>query len=368
MRIGIDTRLKYYRPGGIAEYARHVVQELAALDGVTDYCVIHHRRDRDTLAPGANFQRINTLTPSHHRFERWALSVELMRHRLDLLHSPDMIPPQGGARRHIITVHDLHFLYYPQFMTAESRRHYKDQIAWAVRMADHILVSSHATLDDLGNLLNVPAAKMTVHMLGVNEAFKPLPDTVVAEARARLGLPETYILFVGTFEPRKNIPGLLDAYNMLRQDMPDVPPLVMAGRYGWLYDKIFAKVDALGLADHLIWLENPPSADLPAIYNGAVVLVLPSHYEGFGLPALEAMACGTPPVVANRSSLPEVVGDAGLLVDPDDPASIADAIRRVVCEQQLRARLRADGLARATTFTWRQTAEIALRVYRSLLS
>lgn len=366
MRTGIDARLVYYRPGGIAEYTRHVIEELAALDPVTAYTVIHHRR-QETLIPGPNFKRFNAYTPSHHRLERWSLSVELARCRLDLLHNPDFIPPQYGARRHVITVHDLHFMHYPQFMTANSRRFYNEQIGWAVRKADHILVDSQATRDDLGNLLQVPVDKMTVHMLGVNSKFHPLPDPVVAETRTRMGLPESYILFVGTFEPRKNIPGLLEAYKLLRQDMPDAPLLVLVGRRGWLYEEIFARVEALHLADNLIWLEDTADADMPAIYNGADVLVLPSHYEGFGLPALEAMACGTPTIVANRSSLPEVVGKAGLLVNPDDPAQIAETMRRILEDSALCEQLKRDGLIHAAQFTWRRTAETVLRVYRALV-
>jgi glycosyltransferase involved in cell wall biosynthesis len=178
----------------------------------------------------------------------------------------------------------------------------------------------------------------------------------------------SYILFVGTFEPRKNISGLLEAYHLLRQDGPDLPPLVIVGRRGWLYDGIFAKIETLDLADHVIWLEDAPESDLPAIYNGADVAVLPSYYEGFGLTALEAMACGTPVVATNRSSLPEVVGDAGLLIDPYDPADIAAAIRRILEDSALRDRLRSAGPARAATFTWQRTAEIVLQVYRALSS
>jgi glycosyltransferase involved in cell wall biosynthesis len=368
MRIGIDARLNYYRPGGIAEYTRHVIEELAALDHTTGYAVIHHHADRHTVTPGPNFGRINTYTPSHHRLERWSLSVELARFRLDLLHSPDVIPPQHCARRQVITVHDLHFLHYPQFMTAGSRRYYNDQIARAVRTADHILVDSQATCDDLANLLDVPPAKMTVHLLGVDQVFTPLPAEEVRQRAIRLGLPESYILFVGTFEPRKNIPGLFKAYHLLCQMMPDVPPLVMVGRRGWLYDEIFASAEALHLTDRLIWLEDAPRDDLPAIYGGADVLALPSFYEGFGLTALEAMACGTPTVVSDRGSLPEVVGDTGLLVDADDPEDIADALQEMLTNRELYVWSSAAGLARAATFTWRQTAQTVLDVYRRVLA
>jgi glycosyltransferase involved in cell wall biosynthesis len=368
MRIGIDARLNYYRPGGIAEYTRHVIEELAALDHTAGYAVIHHHADRHTLAPGPNFSRINTYTPCHHRLERWSLSAELARFHLDLLHSPDVIPPQRGARRQVITVHDLHFLHYPQFMTADSRRYYNDQITRAVRTADHILVDSQATSDDLADLLDVPPAKMTVHLLGVDRVFAPLPAEEIRQCKMRLDLPESYILFVGTFEPRKNIPGLFEAYHLLCQTMPDAPLLVMVGRRGWLYDEIFASAEALHLDDRLIWLEDAPRDDLPAIYGGADVLALPSFYEGFGLTALEAMACGTPTVVSDRGSLPEVVGDTGLLVDPDDPEDIADALQEMLTNRDLYVWSSAAGLTRAATFTWRQTAQTVLDVYRRVLA
>ena len=175
MRIAIDARLNHYRPGGSAEYTRHLIQELAELDQTDRYFVLHHFTGQETFTPAANFKRVNVYTPCHHRLERWSLSAEVARLRLDVLHSPDTIPPAYGGRRRMITIHDLHYLHYPQFMTAESRHYYKDQIAWAVQSADHILVSSHSTQKDLTELLNVPAEKMTLHVLGVNDRFHPLP-------------------------------------------------------------------------------------------------------------------------------------------------------------------------------------------------
>ncbi len=356
----------YYRPGGVTEYTRQLIAALAELAPEHTYFALHHFRSRETFTPAPCVRRVNTLTPSHHRLERWLLSAELIGRRFDILHTPEPIPPQRGARRQVVTVHDLHFMIYPQFMTPDSRRYYCDQMAWAARHADHLLVSSHSTYQDLIRFFQVPPAKMTVCMLGVNPAFKPLDPVALAPVRARLGLPEKYILFVGTFEPRKNIPGLLDAYHHLRQRNPDVPPLVLAGRRGWLYDDIFARISALNLTDHLIWLENPAWHDLPALYSGARVLALPSHYEGFGLTALEAMACGTPPVVADRSSLPEVVGDAGILVNPDDPSSIADGLARVLSDDHLYADLRARGLARAAELSWHATARRVLETYHAV--
>jgi glycosyltransferase involved in cell wall biosynthesis len=172
---------------------------------------------------------------------------------------------------------------------------------------------------------------------------------------------------VGTLEPRKNLPGLLKAYALLQNEVPDAPPLVIAGRRGWLYESVYAQAGALGLKDRVVWLEGVAYQDLPALYSGAGVLCLPSFYEGFGLPPLEAMACGTPVVVAQRASLPEVVGDAGLLIDPDNPYSITDALRRVLTDPALATVLRQRGLVRASTFTWRETARKTLAVYRQML-
>lgn len=375
-RIGIDARLIAYREGGIAEYTRRLIEALWLLDKENNYEILYHASaapqyasDRSLLPKSReNFHYTRTFTPCHHRLERLALGAEVSRLQLDLLHSPDFIPPIFGARRMVITIHDLNFLYYPQFQTPDSHRYYNGQIRAAVQKADHILVDSQATKADVINLLSVPPEKITVHLLGVDPAFRPLPTDIVNKLRSRCGLPESYILFVGTFEPRKNIPGLLDAYVLLQQRLPDAPPLVIAGRRGWLYESIFQKVTALGLEKRVIFLEDVPPADLPTLYNGAGVLVLPSFYEGFGFPPLEAMACGVPTVVADRASLPEVVGDVGMLIDPDKPESIADGLYSTLTDSALRERSRREGLTRAATFTWRRTAEIALGVYDKMLA
>jgi len=267
----------------------------------------------------------------------------------------------------VITVHDLNFLYYQQFQTPDSLRYYAGKIRAAVQQADHILADSQATKDDLGNLLKVAADKVTVHPLAVQPGFRPLSSQQIEEVRRRLGLASTYILFVGTFEPRKNLPGLLAAYRLLRNRLPDAPPLVIAGRRGWLFEDIFRTVSALGLTEQVKWLENVRVEDLPAVYNSAAVLTLPSFYEGFGMTPLEAMACGVPTVVSGRGSLPEVVGDTGLLVDPDRAEAIADGLYTALTDDDFRQRSRARGFERARLFTWQHTATITLRVYQQVL-
>lgn len=364
MRIAIDARLNYYRPGGIVEYVRHLIAALAELDRANQYAVVHHLRDRETLSRAPNFRRVSTVTPSHHRWERWLLAAELAPRRFDLYHTPEGILPQHAARRHIITVHDVHYLHYPQYMTAASRRYYNEQITRSVHMADAILVPSQATKADLVALLDASPDKIAPHPLGVHSMFRPASEEAITAARARYDLPADYLLFVGTFEPRKNLPGLFAAYALLCQEMADAPPLVLVGRKGWLMDDINAAVERHQIQNRLRWIENAPRADLPALYSGARLLAVPSHYEGFGLTALEAMACGTPPLASDRGSLPEVVGDAGLQVDPDDPAALAGAMRELLTDDALHADLRSRGLARAATFTWERTASTALDVYQ----
>ncbi len=364
MRIGIDARLTYYSQAGISRYIQRLVRELPGLEPAADWVVIHSRKDARTLAGG---RRVNAWTPSHHRLERWALGVELVRHRLDLLHSADFIPPQFGAARSVITVHDLNFIHYPQFLTQDALRYYAGQIGWAVGRADHILADSEQTRQDLLELLNVRPDKVTTVHLAADERFRPLDGPL--PALRQHGLAPNYVLFVGTLEPRKNIPTLLAAYRRLLDRQATRAPLVLVGQWGWLASEIPDTIAALDLSSQVRVLDRVTGADeLVELYNGAALFVLPSFYEGFGLPALEAMACGTPVVVSDRGSLPEVVQDAGLVVDPEDADAWADAMARVLGDDALRTDLVERGMRRAEGFSWQETARQTLRVYRRVLN
>nr|HID13042.1 glycosyltransferase family 1 protein [Anaerolineae bacterium] len=264
--------------------------------------------------------------------------------------------------------HDLNFLYYPQFLTVESHRYYNRQIEWAVRRADHILADSCATKSDLTSLLDVPPEKVTVVYLAADSAFHPLPEAEARRVAARYGLEPGYLLFVGTLEPRKNLPGLLQAYRLLLNAEVTTAPLVLVGGKGWLYDEVFEHIEVLHLTERVRFLHEVSEADLPGLYSAARVLAMPSFYEGFGLPALEAMACGTPVVVSNRGSLPEVVGEAGMQVNPEEPEAIAEGLAAVLGDPDLWARLREAGLARVARFTWEETARKTLATYRKVLT
>lgn len=369
MRIGIDARIVGYSRGGIRSYVLRLLSSLAALDLEDEYRVLCSRHECKQVTTADNtFRPVKCWTPPHHRLERWTLSAEIARCGLDLLHSPDFIPPAFGYTHSVITVHDLHFLYYPRFLTADSRRYYSDQIRWAVEHADHVLADSHATQADLTSLLNVPSEKISVVYLAADPSFHPQPEEAAREVAARYDLRPGFPLFVGTLEPRKNIPGLLLAYRMLLDDKVTASPLVLVGSKGWLYEDIFERVEALALTDHVRFLHAVPDADLPGLYTASGVLAMPSFYEGFGLPALEAMSCGTPVVVADRASLPEVVGSAGLLVNPDEPEEIAQALEQVLTDDSRRKYMREAGLKQVEAFTWRQTASQTLAVYKDVLN
>jgi len=298
------------------------------------------------------------------------LPVESFTGPVDLFHSPDFTLPPAWRARTLVTVHDLSFLRYPEGADPRLRAYLMDAVPRSVRRADHVLADSQNTRDDLVALLGVPPEKITVVYPGVEPRFRPLDDPgVLSAVRERYRLPERFILHVGTLEPRKNLVRLMEAYALLSEHgvATDEVSLVVAGGRGWLYEGIFQAVERLGLAGRVTFTGFVRDEDLPALYNLADLFVFPSVYEGFGLPPLEAMACGTPVVVSNTSSLPEVVGQAGLLVSPTDVGALAEAMARALRNGELRARLRARGLEQARRFTWQKVAEETLRAYRSLV-
>lgn len=369
MQIGIDVRLPYYQMGGISRYTLQLISALAELDLHNQYTLFHSWKDENDYQPQkANFRRRNLFTPCHHRFERWLLSMELLPRKLDLLHSPDFIPPAFGASRHLITVHDLNFLYYPEYLTAESRSYYAGRIEWAVKKADHIVADSEHTRQDLIERLQTPPEKVTTVHLAASPIFaQEFSAEEIDRTLAAFGLAPGYILFVGTLEPRKNVPTLLRAFDLVRRATALEIPLVLVGRKGWLYDEIDEVMVSLGLEEHVRHLPNVSDRQLAHLYQQAGVLALPSHYEGFGFPVLEAMHCGCPVIASNRASLPEVAGDAAILLEPDDAEAWAAALEQVLTDQMKRTELIVAGKRQACRFNWTKTAAATLKIYESLL-
>ena len=364
MRVGIDARLVFYSKAGIGQYIIHLTRALAELDTPDDkFVLLQSRKDDTKIIDNHNFSRYSLWTPSHHRLEQPALRFETVRRRLDLLHSPDFIPPFRRNYKSVITVHDLAFLLYPQFMTTESARYY-GQIDQAVRSTDHIIAVSKATKQDLISLLGVPDEKITVIYEGCNPLYGPLDkEKAVAFCRDRWGLDENFIFFISTIEPRKNIPTLLRAFKYLQDKYKRKEKLVLAGTKGWLFEEVERTIDELNLANEVVLIGRVRDSEVNYLYNAASMLVFPSFYEGFGLPPLEAMTCGTPTIVSNIKVMPEVVGDAALIIDPHDEDDVAVAMHRLLVDEDLRSELIAKGLKRAEKFSWEKAACETLKVY-----
>jgi len=366
MRVAIDARLVYYRQAGISQYTLRLLEQLAALDQEDDFTVLQSRKDPSTLVDQPNFRKRSLWTPPHHRLEQLLLPLELATTDLDVLHSPDFIPPFRRNCKSVITVHDLNFLLYPDFLTPESASYY-GQIDQAVRRCDYIIAVSESTKRDIVQLTGAPENKITVVYEAAHPIYRPLQDRqMVGRVKERFAIQRDFILFVSTIEPRKNVPTLLRAYKQLLDNYRADVDLVLAGEKGWLFDKVFTLMQELNLQERVHFLGRVSAEDLLRLYNAAKVLVHPAFYEGFGLPPLEAMACGTPVVVSNTSALPEVVGDAALLVDPREVDEITVASWRLLSDQALRQQMIEKGLKRARLFSWRKAASETLSIYRRL--
>lgn len=376
MRVGVDYTAAAWQGAGIGRYTRELVRAAVALGDSVRYRLFYAARGMPPDSPYladlrrlcAEFPHVQArpiglsprlLTILWQRL-RLPLPVELFTGPIDLLHAPDFVLPPTRART-LLTVHDLTFLVRPECFEAPLQRYLARTVPRSLRRADLVLVDSQATADDLARLLGVAPARIALVYPGVAPQFRPLPAAVTAPVRERLGLPAEFLLFVGTLEPRKNLVRLLEAFSTL----PPPLQLVIAGRKGWLYHEIFATVERLGVQSRVRLLDFVADADLPALYNLAQAFVYPSLYEGFGLPVLEALACGTPVVTTAVASLPEVAGTAAVLTDPLDSAAIAAAIRQALAAAEGLQQL---GPLQAARFTWEQSARALLACYERALN
>ena len=368
MHIGIDARLVYHTRAGIGQYTLRLTQALAAKYKRIRFSLLQDRRNGQALVNAPNVAVARSLISSHHRMEQLLLPWAVDRLNVDVFHSPDFIPPLRAKTPSVITIHDLAFLIYPHFLTKESARYY-GQIDRAARHADQIIAVSESTKQDLIKMLGTPEDKITVIYEAADPMFQP-EDRAAAlrHVQELYDLPSEFVLFVSTIEPRKNVAGLLRAYRRLRDDYKLTPALVLAGAPGWLSDDVHELVKKLGLGKQCYFLGRVSSHDLLQLYNAAQCLVQPAFYEGFGRTPLEAMACGTPVIVSNVSSLPEVVGDAALLFDPQEDEELTVAMWRVLTDKSLQEELRAKGFQRAAAFSWERAAEQTMAVYRKVSS
>jgi glycosyltransferase involved in cell wall biosynthesis len=300
------------------------------------------------------------------------LSAEMAIRPPDVLFVPAHVLPLLHPRRSVVTVHDLGYLAYPEAHKAGDRRYLDWSTRWNARRARSVIADSAATRADLIRAYGVDGRKIRVIHLGRDETLAPVKDErALAEVRARYGIAGRYVLYVGTLQPRKNLARVIEAFARVAAEPAfSGVQLVLAGKKGWLYDDLFAQVERMGLPGRAIFPGYIEDADLPALLSGATAFVFPSLYEGFGIPVLEAGACGVPVITSNTSSLPEVAGDpaagsgqaAALLVDPHDVDAIAEAMTRLVTDEALRAELSRRGLANVQRFSWEKCARETLAV------
>jgi glycosyltransferase involved in cell wall biosynthesis len=371
IHVGVNAHLlslaESYRSAGITWYIYRLLCHLPEADPQIEYTVFLSER-RYVAAPGVQIEvsRLPTYRPWarivwEQAVQPWATS----RAGVDLIHEPAFVGPLASNCPVVITIHDLSFLFYPQGFRALNRLYLKLFTRLSVQRARRIIAVSESTKRDLVQQYGISPARIDVVYHGVDSGFRPLPAAKVAAFKAERGLPDRFILFVGTLEPRKNVVRLIESYARLPKARP---PLMLVGGRGWLYNELFARVEALNLADEIHVVGYVPAEDLCLWYNAADLFVYPSVYEGFGLPPLEAMACGTPVITSTTSSLPEVVGQAGLLVDPTDTEALAMAMEQVLTSVQVRERMQLAGLARAQGFSWLETARCTVDSFRQALA
>ena len=377
MHIAIDYTAAVCQGAGIGRYTRGLIRTLSRLDTKNLYTLFvaggWGKGDGQGPWP-ANF-RIRTVPVSDRVLNilwqriRVPVPIQVVTGKIDLFHSPDFVLPPVRQTPAVLTVHDLSFLRTPEHFLRGFRKYLEVAVSRGIVRSSHILADSHSTRRDLIELMGVAPEKITVIYPGVEARFTEIRDSnFLASVAKRYKLPARFILGLGTLQPRKNFDGLIDAFEKLigqesgSQDLSDLQ-LVICGSPGWMYEGTLEKAKRCGLAGRIHFPGFVRDEDLPALYSLAAVFAFPSWYEGFGLPVLEAQACGTPVVAANNSSLPEVAGDAGLLVDANDSEALAQAIFALLSDEQLRGTLISAGKSQARRFTWKHAAESLLNTY-----
>jgi len=369
-KVGLNAHLLSreagYRSAGIHGYIYQLIRHLPAVPGGENLCYTVFLGEGD-VEPGERL----TVTRSRWRTGRplariLCEQIALPLARVDLLHGMAFVAPLVSPWPTVVTVYDLSFVYYPDTFPSGRRTYLNLFTRLSCGGARRIIAISESTRRDLVKQWNLPAGKIEVAYPGVGEGYCPLPADQVAAFRARRGLPDKYILHVGTLEPRKNLVRLIQAHSEIRTESP----LALVGGRGWHHEEILTEIERLGLKDRVMVVGYVPAEELPLWYNAATVLAYPSLYEGFGLPVVEAMACGTPVVTSNVSSMPEAAGGDGgaaLLVSPYETEALAEALSRVLTDVTLRDELRTRGLKQSALFSWERTAAATVTAYQQAL-
>lgn len=359
--VGIDaSRTISPRLTGTETYSLRLIQTLLSLNPPWRVRLYFRTPPPEGLFPQADRRVI----PFPRLWTHIRLSWEMARHPPDVLLVPAHVLPLIHPRRSLVTVHDLGYRYFPHAHPPFQRVYLDLSTRWNARAAAHILADSEATRTDLARVYGTPPAKVTVAYPGYDESLAPVRDpTALAAVRDRYGIPGDYFLYLGTLQPRKNLSRLVLAFSRL----PGRTVLVLAGQRGWMTDDLFALIRRRGLEQRVLCPGYVRPEDRAPLFSGALAFVFPSLYEGFGLPVLEAQACGCPVICSNTSSLPEVAGDAALQVPPEDVAALTDAMARLENDPNLRRELAERGWVNLRRFSWERCARTVLEVIEGRL-
>jgi glycosyltransferase involved in cell wall biosynthesis len=381
MRIGIDARGIYKHLDGVGRYSFSLIRHLAQIDPVNAYVVFRNRGCDQPIVVAPNFREVQIGFPALSLRSILYLGHLVKREGLDLFHSLFPVTPLHGVRNLMVTVHDVMALNFPGFFSdrgivGQRAAYYfhKQMIRQAVRRSRTIIAVSHNTKKDLVDLFGIDPDKIQVIHEATESRFTRIHEADALRGfRETYHLPERFILYLGNAKPYKNLAFLVNAFNLLRQRYDSGCKLVIAGKRERYYQKrdrhyeaLNRQVQTLGIGEHVQMVDYVPDEKLPLLYNAADLFVFPSLYEGFGLPALEAISCGTPTIVSKTSSLPEVVGNGALLIDPYDVEELAETMRRLLTDEPLRSSLCEKGLAESRQFSWERAARETLELYRTL--
>lgn len=372
MRVGYLTYGLDSAPTGIGRYSVQLLEALAAQPDRPEIVVLSTEKT-DPFGLWTRFEHYGLSgvrrLPALLTLGNGLLSWAARHYKLDIIHDPNgiapFIGPANGACR-VVTVHDTFPFVYPQFHNRLDNWRYHWLLPHTLRKASLVLTDSRNSQQDIQRYFGVSSERILAVPLGVDPSFRPIAKPETVSTLDRYGLRQPYLLYVGALNARKNLTRLLQAFVLLRPRFPELK-LVINGKRQWRLAEFNATFEQLQLDGQVIFTGYVADADLPSLYTGASLFVFPSLYEGFGLPVLEAMACGTPVVASNASALPEVLGEAALLVDPFDVKAIAQAIEKGLSDEKLRAELRQRGLEQAAKYTWQQTAHETLAAYRRVL-
>ena len=368
--VGITSERLSRSKSGVAVYTKNLINEISAFSPGVNLYLINCKDD-------PNLSGINKIiiAPWVKYFPKssylWFIILQFKLRKndfkLNVIHNPEAatLVVKLKNQKKVVTIHDIIAYKFPDSVNLLPRIRFKLLLPKIIKNSDKIITDSYHSKSDLVNHFNVPDEKIEVIYLGVEDRFRILPPDKVCKVKDKYGLSFPFILYVGVLAKHKNIPVLLEAFNITLKKGLNYK-LVIAGEKAWKFQHIFETLHKLGLQEEVIFTGHVPDEDLPALYNAADLFVYPSLYEGFGLPPLEAMACGIPVIVSNTSSLPEVVSDAGFLFDPLNSVELADAIYKVLTDENLKNNMVTKGLKRAKFFSWEKCAMETLNIYRRL--